>query len=80
MVQLHESNIVHSSADLIEWSEYYSLHICPKCRFVLNENKARYYSKCCYICGHSTGSLFDCKRVTVRDKYVNGKFIETIQN
>jgi hypothetical protein len=60
------------------FSEFYSLEICPECHRVLDHEKARYRSKCCYKCGYTNGSLFYCQTVIVRDRYVNGKFIETL--
>jgi hypothetical protein len=63
----------------ITHSQFYSIHICPKCHSVLDHDKARYRTMCCYKCGHSNSSvLFDCKKVVVRDVYVNGVFKETV--
>lgn len=61
----------------ISYSGWYTIHRCPKCKEKLNYREARYYSKCCYKCGHSTGYLFDAEHVRVRDKYVDGKLVET---
>jgi len=63
----------------VTYGEFYSVDICPKCHAVLDDKKARYYSRCCYKCGHTNcDTLFDTEKVTVRDVYVNGKFTETI--
>jgi hypothetical protein len=61
-----------SVAGNVTFSEYYQIDICPKCRHRLDHDKARYDNKCCYLCGHRTGILFDTQRVVVRDRYVNG--------
>lgn len=67
------------SHGVVKYSEYYSVDICPSCKHILNHDKARYDSRCCYLCGYSDDDhLFDCERLTVRDKYINGKYIETI--
>jgi hypothetical protein len=60
------------------FSEFYSVEICPKCHRLLDHDKARYKSKCCYKCGHTNGMLFNTQTVIVRDRYVNKKFIETL--
>lgn len=62
-----------------KFSEYYCVDICPNCKSVLDHDKARYKTRCCYKCGHKNDAvLFDTESVVVRDRYVNGKFIETI--
>jgi hypothetical protein len=63
----------------VTYGEYYHEHICPKCMRILNHDKARYKSKCCYYCGHSNCStLFNPEKVIVRDVYVNGYYRETV--
>jgi hypothetical protein len=63
----------------VTYGEYYTEHICPKCFHILNEDKARYKSKCCYICGYSNCSvLFSTLKVVVRDTYIDGKYFETV--
>jgi ssDNA-binding Zn-finger/Zn-ribbon topoisomerase 1 len=64
--------------DRVKYSEFYSAYICPECKHILDHDKARYRSRCCYKCGYSNGSLFSCASVVLRDKFVNGKFQETI--
>jgi len=60
------------------FGEFYSIEICPKCHRLLDEIKARYGTKCCYKCGHTNGDLFYCQTAIVRDRFVDGKFIETV--
>ena len=60
------------------YGEFYAIHICPRCKHKLHERQARYYSRCCYLCGHSNGYLFNTQSVIVRDRFVNGEYVETI--
>lgn len=72
--------VVFTRSDIPQstFSEFYSLDICPKCHRILNHDKARYKSRCCYKCGYTNGGLFSCKKVIVRDRYVDGGYIETV--
>src|SRR5687767_8148213 len=62
----------------VTYSEWYTIDICPKCKHLLDDYKARYDSKCCYKCGYRNGSIFTTSRVSVRDVYVEGKVVETV--
>jgi hypothetical protein len=61
------------------YSEFYTVPICPKCKHILDATKARYNSKCCYLCGYTNGEyLFDPEYVVVRDRFVDSYYVETM--